>query len=380
MNEIKVRNIQDIETFENIRAEWDRLLQRNVFKSAFITWEWINGWWQANGIGRKLWLVTAWQADELVGAAPLMLEIRKKFGFPLRTIVNIGTPQADVGGGLFYNDAVTFDVWNYLAQNKNNWDILELNELVKDGIECQTAQKAFTFDRFAWREEHKTHYYISLENSWENFSERLARKFRYNLRRALRLAEEIGPVEIRRYTGAQVTWEVFQIIIEINRHANYPRLYNSQTEQLLIRKLVEQSQPKQGWLDVYILWVNGEPIAYEYGFQCEGRFEDWRSGFDTRFPSNISIGKLLAMEVVQKCIQEQYNEIDFLRGVEMYKQEWMPSKREYVSIRIFNRKSLPAMLAYFWLEKIKPILKKKKPVNPGKQEKINQPDPASETD
>jgi CelD/BcsL family acetyltransferase involved in cellulose biosynthesis len=176
----------------------------------------------------------------------------------------------------------------------------------------------------------------------------------------LRLAEEIGPVEIRHYTGDQVTWEVFQTVVEINRNAHYPRLYNSPTEQAFIRELTERKAPQQGWLDVYILWVNNQPIAYEYGFGYEGRFEDWRSGFDTRFPANISIGKLLAMEVVQKCIQEGYSEIDFMRGDESYKEEWEPSQRDFVNLRIFNNKSVSAFTAYLWLEKIKPMLKKGK--------------------
>jgi hypothetical protein len=64
------------------------------------------------------------------------------------------------------------------------------------------------------------------------------------------------------------------------------------------------------------------------------------------------------MQVVQKCIQENYKEIDFLRGDEAYKQEWMPSQREFINIRIFNNKKIPAVFAYLWLEKIKPLLKK----------------------
>jgi len=278
----------------------------------------------------------------------------------LRAIVNMGTPQNDVGGFLFNDEGseVPLLLWNYLAENKSKWDIIELNEFTFSGTEHKVLRAQSRDKKLLWREEKNIHYFIALEDTWDKFSERLARKFRYNLRRALRLAEEIGPVEIRHFTGNKVTQDVFQTVLEINRHAHYPRLYHSQQEQALIKELTEQTAPRQGWLDVHILSVNNEPIAYEYGFGYEGRFEDWRSGYDTRFPVNISIGKLLAMQVVQKCIQEKYNEIDFLRGDETYKQEWMPSQREFVNIRIFNNKSPQAVLAYLWLEKIKPLLKK----------------------
>lgn len=363
MNMITIRQIEDNETFENLRRDWDHLLEKSPLKSAFLTWEWLHGWWQVNGADRKLLLLTAWQGEELIAVAPLMLEKRKKFGLPLRALVNLGTPQGDVGGFLFNADAgdeVLLHLWQFLMENKHQWDILELNEFSFGGREHNLLKTEAEKNNLPWREMKNAHFFITLAETWEKFSERLARKFRYNLRRALRLAEEVGPVEIRHYTGNQVTWEVFQTVVEINRNAHYPRLYNSPTEQALIRELTERKAPQQGWLDVYILWVNNQPIAYEYGFGYEGRFEDWRSGFDTRFPANISIGKLLAMEVVQKCIQEGYSEIDFLRGDESYKEEWEPSQRDFVNLRIFNNKSVSAFTAYFWLEKIKPMLKKGK--------------------
>ena len=64
------------------------------------------------------------------------------------------------------------------------------------------------------------------------------------------------------------------------------------------------------------------------------------------------------MKVTQACISGKYKEIDFLRGDEAYKQEWVPSSRNFTKVRIFNRKKLTAILSYFWLEKIKPYLKK----------------------
>lgn len=360
MSKLIIKNIQDAETFKSIQKNWDQLLADSPTKSVFLTWEWLYSWWKVNGNNKELWLITAWRGDEIVGIAPLMRETRKKFGLSLHAIVNLGTPQNDVGGFLFNpkDVDVPHSLYNYLDQNKDKWDIVELNEFASNGPEHNLLENLSLNNRLLWREEKNSHYFITLENNWEKFSERLARKFRYNLRRALRLAEEIGKVEIEHFSGNTATWEAFQTVIEINRHANYPRLYNSPSEQMLIKELIEQTTSGQSWLDIYILSVNNKPVAYEYGFVYEKRFEDWRSGFDTRFPANVSIGKVLAMQVVQKCIQENYNEIDFLRGDESYKQEWMPSERSFSNIRLFNNGRIFAVFAYWWLQKIKPALKK----------------------
>jgi len=357
-SDIKIKHIHDTESFEKLKTAWGVLLSNSSIQSTFLTWEWLFTWWQVNGGKKKLWLITAWRGENLVALAPLMLEKRNTL---IRVLTNIGTPQSDISGFIHALDdkAAIKAITQYLVLNKKNWDILELNEFPCAWVEQPEFSQSFNFNAFWSLKDHNQHFYIQLDHDdWEKYSERLARKFRYNLRRALRLAEEIGPVELDRYQGNQVNWDIFKTIIEINRYAHYPRLYNSPSEQQLIKELVERMALNQNYFEVYILSVNKKPIAYEYGFVYQGRFEDWRSGFDTRLPSNVSIGKVLAMKVTQACISGTYTEIDFLRGDEAYKQEWVPSSRDFTKIRIFNRRKLPAILSYFWLEKIKPYLKK----------------------
>jgi CelD/BcsL family acetyltransferase involved in cellulose biosynthesis len=294
----------------------------------------------------------------------------------------MGTPQSDIGGLLHApgdNDAIQA-ILQHLIHNKHQWDILELNEFPRTWLEQPAIRRRFSQNDFWVIEDHNQHFYTQLDcDDWEKYSERLARKFRYNLRRALRLAEEIGPVELAHYQGNQVSWDIFKTIIEINRYAHYPRLYNSPSEQALIRELIEQMTLNQNHFEVYILSVNNQPIAYEYGFVYQARFEDWRSGFDTRLPPNVSIGKVLAMMVVQACIAKKYSEIDFLRGDESYKQEWAPAARDFTKLRAFNRRKPTAMLSYFWLEKIKPYLKKQASKTESNSGKTTEDTPAENT-
>lgn len=354
--DIRIKNIRDIKSFEDIRPQWEILLSKSGHQSAFLTWEWLYSWWKATNTKRKLWLITAWRDEQVVGIAPLMLETRNSL---LKVLTNLGTPQIDVGGFIHNpNDQdVVKTILEHLVANRSYWDILELNEFPKSWIEQFGPKEKFPDDRFWTLENHNKHFYMQLDaGSWEKYSEKLASKFRYNLRRATRLAEELGPVKLHHYQGKQVNWKIFETIIEINRYANHPKLYNSQNEQSLIRELIEQMGSEQNCFNVYILSVNHEPVAYEYGFSCQRRFEDWRSGFDTRLPSNVSIGKVLAMKVVQDCISEKYLEIDFLRGDEAYKQEWIPNSHDFTKFRVFNKHKPMGALAYFWLTNIKPQL------------------------
>lgn len=353
--DIIIKRLSNDQEFASIKAQWDRLLSASALQSAFLSWEWLYAWWKVNSSGKQLWLVTAWRGDELAGVAPLMLEKRNGF---LKVLANLGTPQSDVSGFLHYPDDhnVVESLIENLAAGRNEWHILELNELEKSWLDRQGIADKFRMAGFTLTEDSNDHYYIQLENNWEKFSTKLARKFRYNLRRALRLAEEMGAVELRQFSGGRLTQEVLDSIVEINQHSNYPRLYNSQCEQALIRGLIENMASSRYRFTAYILSVDNKSVAYEYGFEHQGRFEDWRSGFDKRFPPQISVGKLLAMKVVQECISRSITEIDFLRGDEAYKLEWEPSARVFSRMRVFNN-SIPSFAARFWLQKLKPIIK-----------------------
>ena len=360
-SEISIKLISNIVEFKKLKPQWHKLLSTNFEQSSFLSWEWLYSWWKINHTEKILWVVTAWRGDKLAGIAPLMIEKRNKI---LRVLTNLGTPQSDVGGFIHLpNDQdVVAHLLDYVISHKSKWHIVEFNEFNKEWLDKYNFTKIFLTKKLLSLNETNKHYYIHLEDNWEIVSEKLTRKFRYNLRRALRLANEIGPLKLDHFRGNRVTWDILETIIDINRHANHPKLYNSQSEQALLKELAEIMVSSQNLFDVYILSVDNKPCAYEYGFSNGGRFEDWRSGFDTHLPQQISIGKLLAMKVVQECVSQNYTEIDFLRGDEAYKLEWHPSLREYARVRVFNNNIL-GITSYIWLQKLKPAIKRKSTKN-----------------
>lgn len=359
---INIKLISHSDSLANLKNEWGQLLSESSTKSAFLSWEWLYSWWKVYGENKRLHLITAWRESELAGIAPLMLEKRGKFGVGIRILTSLGTPQSDVGGFIYRaGDAeVVYSLFDYLLKNKSDWDILELNEFLAACLERAAMNQIFRRQHWSIIDEIKQHYHISLEGNWESYQKALPKKFRYNLGRAVRLAEKIGPVECRQYAGENMHEDVLQTIVAINAHSHFPRLYNVPREQAFLYTLAQQMNNSK-WFSAYLLFVNEQPVAYEYGFQYDGRFEDWRAGFDTRLASNISIGKALAMMVVRACYAQANTEIDFLRGDEQYKLEWKPAAREYVSSRIFNTNSFSAAVAHQWLVNIKPRLRRFKP-------------------
>ena len=350
-----IRHITTIKEFKALQNGWNSLLNENHIQSAVLTWEWLFSWWKVFGVEKKLWIVTAWDGGVLVGIAPLMLEKRKKNGIHLQILCSLGTPMNDIGGFIIKNQDVKIleSLNNYILSEKKEWDILELNELPLTGIEIDFLRKIFSKKDFFSIEEQNEHYYVSANIEWDEYYASLSRKFRENLRRSERNSNALGVLSLQQYTGNTLTWEKIEDIILVNSQANYPRLSTSKKEQEFLKELLAYAST---WFILYLLYLDGKPIAYRYGFLYKNRFEDWRTGFDTRINPKISIGKFMALKVIEKSFEDKIEEIDFMRGAHAYKKKWQPEIRHFMQLRFFNRSSLKAIIAYLGLGKLKSLI------------------------
>lgn len=347
---ITTRRISTTKEFKELKQSWDALLAQNHIQSAFLTWAWLYAWWKIYKNEKKLWVITAWQEKELLGIFPLMLEDEKRKGFTFRILRSLGNPQSDVGGILIKdeNQEAATALIQHLVDQKKKWDMLELNYFRQDDPMLALAKKHLHQSGMASREKSYKHFYIPLEENWEDLLSRLSRKFRKNLRRAARNAAKIGAIKLEHFSGEKINWEVFEKIININKYAHYPLLFNSPQEQAFHKEL-QQYPDAKNFLTVFVLSINGEAIAYEYGFLSQKRYEVWRAGYDTRFDQTISVGKLLSQMATEQAFELGYKEIDFLRGDESYKLDWKPLTRHHTKNRFTRKTNLPACYTFVWL-------------------------------
>jgi len=355
---MEIRLLSDIRAFESLRDAWNLLLQKNSVQDAFLTWEWLYAWWKHYKKDRELWLVTAWISNELVGVAPLMLEIRRKYGLRVRVLCSLGTPDIDVGGIIVRdgNPQIYAALFDHLIAQKTLWDILELNEFMLDGPEIDQLISTFRNAGFAKHQKNSRHFYLPIQGDWQNFMGRLSQNLRGDLRRKIRRIEKRSRLTFNRQVGCEVSWQDILTIFEINTHGRYPHVYRSEEERLFHRELLELMFNK-GWLDVFLLYLDDQPVAYRYGFTYNNKFEDWRNGFNTQF-SELSVGKVLLMMAIEDCFKRGYYEIDFLRGDENYKTHWQTLERNYVQLRVISRGRLIALITHIWLPKLKALIRR----------------------
>jgi CelD/BcsL family acetyltransferase involved in cellulose biosynthesis len=114
---------------------------------------------------------------------------------------------------------------------------------------------------------------------------------------------------------------------------------------------------KNGWIQIEMLYINDEPVAFQYGYHISNKYQDWRGAYDAKYET-LGTGKILMMFSLKKWFEQQIQEVDFLRGTHSYKADWQPLTRDFIDLRIFRVQKLETLMAYIWLNTLKPIIKR----------------------
>lgn len=342
---IKIRHIDSLDDLESLQVSWEKLFKQRKRKTVFLTWEWLFAWWSTHHEGKELWLITAWQMDELVGIAPLMLSQERKYSFRFRLLQSLGAPNTDESDFITKDDdtRVLSALCQYILQNRKKWDAIRLHEHCSSLASTKFIRDAFSKENLIIRSQDMPHYYLTISGSWDAYFKSLSKNLRQNMVRRLRRTQESFSLTFEHYKGQEVTWKQMETIFEINKNGSFPEKYESEKERTLHRKLLDIMKPK-GWIEITVISLNGDPVAFEYGFNLDGSFEDWRTGYNTNY-GKLGIGKILLYFLLKEFFEQGYASFDFLRGEYDHKRDWQPSKNDFSTITAIHPANIPARIA-----------------------------------
>jgi CelD/BcsL family acetyltransferase involved in cellulose biosynthesis len=357
---IEIRHIRSLEEFESLQNQWDELFKACSKQTVFLTWEWLTAWWKHWQPDKELWLITAWSEGKLVGAAPLMKTVVRKYGLKYRLIHSLGAPNTDESDffTLGNDPEILGALCDYLQSQRSLWDALELNELHVENPAAKFVGSYFAARGCIIRTKLNTHYHIPIAETWDGYWKKLSKNLRHNIERRLRRVQENHQLGFQVIEGRDATWDNFEEIFTVNTKGNYPEKYKSEQERNFHRELMERMRDRN-WIRIAILRFDEQATAYDYGFAVHGKFEDWRTGFDLNY-ADWGGGTLMLYFELKYLFTEQYQDLDFLRGEYGYKDKWVPATREFVELRIIQSHKLSARLALIWIPNIWSWIKSKR--------------------
>jgi CelD/BcsL family acetyltransferase involved in cellulose biosynthesis len=88
----------------------------------------------------------------------------------------------------------------------------------------------------------------------------------------------------------------------------------------------------QGRLEFWILDLNGQPAAAQFGFRFGNTVSQLQEGYDRKY-STDSVGYVLRARAIQELIAQGVRTYDFLGGEPGYKTKWGAEPGQYLDLR-----------------------------------------------
>jgi len=305
----QLEEITSLRDLEALRGDWSALCDRSPRTTPFQRPEWLLSWWRAFPPGEP-WVLTVRRKGRLAALAPFL--IYRNEG--RRTVAFCGgglSDYCDVVTDPEFEDESTGELLSHLAVNRERWDVCDLEPLPGESPLLRAGPPGFHA-----RTEPRDVCPILLPEAIH--TRQLA-----NLRKYRRKAEALGKLELK--TADEGSWEEMLDVLLRLRAARRPmpdadrlRAFHSEAAAGFLAR---------GALDLYLLCLDGRPMAALHGFREKRTLFCYMQGFDPEW-ARLSPGVMVVGGVVEDAIRGGVERIDFLRGQEDYKYWWGAVDRE----------------------------------------------------
>jgi CelD/BcsL family acetyltransferase involved in cellulose biosynthesis len=344
-----IEPLRSEEALSTLQKDWDRLSETAELPNVFMTYGWFRAWSQRRAQehrkGRRRPEVLVLKREgAIVGIAPLIYLETTRFGFVMRRLESLASP-AD------YSDLVVGDdpagqieaIVDYLAQTKDQWDLVDLRSLRETGNLQALIESALSHTNLIYRILPQDRCpYLPIDAPWSEMAGRLSRHARHHMRSRQKRLDLMRPegLRVRIVEDPQDEPELLRKLIDLERQkqvdgklmapfiAKFPEVF-----QYLFDRL-----GRQGWLYVALMELGDRPIAWQLGFRCGKRLWDYAKAYDRSF-SRFSPGTMLFPVILDYGFSHGYVEYDFLRDdEEPYKLRWNTGCHETIRLQIWNRR------------------------------------------
>jgi CelD/BcsL family acetyltransferase involved in cellulose biosynthesis len=328
--------------FSALAEEWTGLLAESEADGVFLSWEWLHTWWKHLAQDRELLLMTVRSPKGLIAIAPLALRPAGVTRVPPLRCVEL------LGSGLAGSDHLDLIVRRgheqeaataLAAQLASSGHLLELQR-VRGGASGVRAL-AMLLRGAGWQlaEQDTELCPLALRptQGWPQYFAGLGQEHRYSFRRKLRKLGE--RFEVRFEAACTEPERKRALAVLINLHQRRWRQRGT-SEAFSSPQLVAFHEEfsalalRRGWLRLFVLQLDGQPVAALYGFRYRQRFSFYQSGFDPEWGKH-SVGLVTMGLTIRRAFEEGALEFDFLHGDEAYKFHWTQSVRRLTQYELY---------------------------------------------
>jgi CelD/BcsL family acetyltransferase involved in cellulose biosynthesis len=321
-----VEEITHAEGLERLRARWDRLLATCPHATPFHAPAWVLPWIATFGTG-DLWSLAVWRGAELVGLAPLRIDIDRASG--LRVVRFVAAGVSDYHGvvaeGGEPGRATLTELLDHLERRRARWDLCDFQQLSPDEPLADLPLPGGLAGACAAQEVCSR---VTLPASTEALYQQLPRRLGPVIARCIRRLERTGRVQFE-CADASSIGELLDAFFRVHAARWGRRGLTGMVADATIQHFhrgVAAEMLRAGRLRLHGLRFDGELVAVVYAIALGARVYAYLGGFEPRL-APFSPGLVMLWQTMSSAIGEGIVELDFLRGEEEYKRRWGARER-----------------------------------------------------
>jgi CelD/BcsL family acetyltransferase involved in cellulose biosynthesis len=352
------------EDFTALRAEWDRLHARCARRSVFLTHAWFEAAWQWRQRSAQLYLLCCRIGGDLVGALPLIRERDPETsrGHCLEFLTVPDTQACDM---LVTEDGRADAVGALAAElvrRQSDWDVLRLSYLADGSVAATTfasalAARGARCDLKAVA----ANPFVALDSSWDAYYSSRSRRLKKANNLVANRLHKAGKVGIDWLApnggdAAEVD-RMLDTIVKISARSWKTRTGKSLDNpgpRAFIDRLSHLAH-HHGWLSVWTLTLDNEPLAMEYQLAADGNVYALRSDFQVQY-EQISPGSYLSRHLLEQLFGRGWRRYLMGPGENLYKYRWAQASEPIHELTVYGR-SLRAKALAGWEQALKPALR-----------------------
>jgi CelD/BcsL family acetyltransferase involved in cellulose biosynthesis len=355
---MRLEEIRSWTALEPHADAWNALARVSATATVFQSFEWHAAWWSVLGEDYDLRILLAWAGPELVAVAPWAVS-RKGRELQFIGSGDYASDYCDLLVDPGHREAVdAFARW--LFANRGSWRRVDLRNFPSDSPHrlplegCLREGSPWVFSDVEAEAPTRLLGDPAADRDVLNKSS-LRRHFRYFAKSGrlefahLATEPEIGPL----------LEAFFRQHIERRALAGGKSQFLDPRQQRFYRELVRRLAPR-GWLRFGVVRLDGEPIAFHFGFEYGSRFIWYKPAFSAAH-ARRSPGEVLLKFLLEHAVARRLAEFDFTVGNEAFKYRFANRVRTTHRIRVY---SLPAG---YWLRRARRLAKRLLRPAPGRQ-------------
>ena len=310
MELVEINQLEDLARYESL---WNALLPETPGASFFHSYAWFAAYWRHFGGDQKMRVCVVLGPEGALGIVPLVIRRESTRIGPVRVLTY---PLHDWGS--FYAplgprpDVALQAALQHIRSTPREWDLLDLRWT--PGPEADRARTAQTMHNCGlepqcgiWNQTVQ----IDLTPGWDEYWAARSSKFRNNIRRFERRLSELGELSYQRYRplGAAANdgdprWDLFDTCVALAESSwqgssTTGTTISHASINAFLRDAHEEAA-RYGALDINLLSIGKQPVAFAYNYHYRGCVYGLRIGFNAQVAKS-GAGNLLYARTIEDC-------------------------------------------------------------------------------